>query len=89
MQPPGPSGPGYILGNEMQPSGILETITHAGQEFVDDPVWADPKSEFISPIATAIAGMFGRKPPKPIKVGYARVQLNWMKPDKNGKLIPK
>jgi hypothetical protein len=68
---------------------IRETIEHNGQAYLDEPVYVKPKPEYVSPIAVAIAEMFDRKPPEPIKVAHNRVKLRWLTPDKNGKLIPK
>lgn len=73
----------------MQSSIVLETVGRTGQAYLDEPVYVKPKTEYISPIAVAIAEMFNRKPPEPIKVGHDRVKLRWLTPDKNGVMVPK
>lgn len=57
---------------------LRTAITHAGQPYVDEPVYAYPKMP--TPIECAIASAFGSSQPAPIAVGTERVRLNWVKP---------
>lgn len=68
-------------------SDLKPLIKRAGQRYVDDPVVVKPKS--IEPLERALAQAFKRPLPKPIQVGHERIFLRWMKPGKDGTLVPR
>lgn len=69
-------------------SEIITEIRHAGQEFLDEPVFVAPKQR--SELDRIFAAAFKQPPlPQPIQVGHERVRLQWMKPDGKGGLVPK
>ncbi len=72
---------------------LRTTISHEGQKYVDDPIYAmhKPRPEEMSPVRMGLAQMFGSPTPQPIQelVGHERVRLRWMKPDGRGGLKPK
>lgn len=61
----------------------VTNIKNDRQTFVDDPVYSRPKK-----VDASVAAAFGRKL-RPILTGYERVQLRWMKPGPDGKLVPR
>jgi hypothetical protein len=67
--------------------GLVTNITHEGQPFYDKPVYANPKP--VSQIAESLAYAFKSRLPKPLLVRHERVNLRWMVPDKDGKLVPR
>jgi len=72
---------------------IKDKIEGVGQPYVDDPIYRtiNLKPEITTPIATGIAQAFGSAGPKPVQIltGYNHVRLRWMKPGKDGKLVPR
>lgn len=67
---------------------IKTEIEVVGQKFVDEPVYilvSKPKT-----LAAAIAAMVGRAIPRSIYAisHYNRVPLRWLKPDRQGALVP-
>lgn len=67
----------------------IHPLQRDGQRFFDEPVHVQPKPELVSPIAASISAMFNcgtpRLPP-PILVRYHRLRLQWLRPDKQGRL---
>ena len=57
-------------------------IHEVGQPFYDEPVLTRPRE-----IAARVALAFGRRPLEAIVTGHQRVELHWLRPDKNGKLV--
>ena len=66
---------------------LKPVITRAGQRYVDDPVVVKPVA--LAPLERALAQAFNRPLPKPLQIGHERVMLRWMKPGKNGTLVPR
>lgn len=64
-------------------------ITKVGQRFADYPIYVRPKK--IGAITQSVQSIFNPQSPlpRPIMVGYERVELRWMKPDGKGGLIPR
>lgn len=58
------------------------TIEDAGQAYVDNAVYVEPKRKSI--IAASVEHAFtpNRRQPARILVGHQRVRLNWVKPPK-------
>lgn len=67
----------------------LTTIENEDQKWIDEPVYTNPLTKFTSNVARSVQRLFKSKPPQPEIIGYDRIRLNWMKPDGNGKLIPR
>lgn len=66
---------------------IQTEIMHEGQQYLDTPVYVQPKYENMLSICIQSAyGNFQVKPP--LLVGYERAKLKWMKPDGSGGLKP-
>ena len=59
----------------MQPA-----ITHAGQAYVDDPVYVEPKRKSIIEETLQRAWNPRARQPQRIQIGHDRVRLNWIKP---------
>ena len=59
---------------------LQPTIARAGQAYVDDGVYINPKRPSI--IAQSVQHAFepNRRQPERILIGYARVKLNWITP---------
>ena len=55
-----------------------DAITKAGQRFVDDPVFANPRKE--TTIESSIRVAFGRRMVRRIILGYERIRLKWIRP---------
>lgn len=68
-------------------SDLKPVIKCAGQRYVDDPVVVKPKP--IDPLERALAQAFQRPLAEPLTVGHERVFLRWMKPGKDGGLVPR
>ena len=64
----------------------MDSITHVGQPYVDEPRYAKPKD--VSVIAWSLAKAFGSPLPRPILLRHDRVKLQWMDVGADGKLVP-
>lgn len=62
----------------------MEIIKHDGQSIVYDRIYLQPK-KIDAAVNTAFSG--GLKPLATDE--FERVKLRWMKPDKNGQLVPR
>lgn len=69
------------------PPVIRPKLDHEGQPYVDEEVIAWPRNP--EPVEAEIRKMFRRGLPPPILLAYNHVRLNWLKPGKNGKLVPR
>ena len=72
---------------------LYTEILNDVQKYIDEPVYKilKPRAELISTIAQAVATAFNSTVPQEIRIltGYNRFTLRWMKPGKDGALIPK
>lgn len=65
----------------------LRTTLVDGQSYVDEPVYVKPLP--VPELERSLGKAFGRPQPLTILVGHERVHLRWMRPDRNGKLVPR
>lgn len=83
---------------------IRTSVQFVGQPYVDKPIYAAPNPDRVTPIAEALADIFGNARwlrnelgvPKRVRVDipqillrHERTQLKWMKPDGKGGLVPR
>ena len=88
----------------MKKDDLVLEIKKAGQPYVDEPIIINPAPALTTQIAWFVANLFGsvrtwrdangsihteRTDAPPIRVGFNRVTLRWMRPRKNGELIPR
>lgn len=67
---------------------MTTAITHDGQRYFDDPVFAKPLANIMErSVSAALDKNYRPKPP--IVLRHERVALRWMRPGPDGKLIPK
>jgi hypothetical protein len=59
---------------------LRQTITHVGQSYVDEPVYAEPKRKSIIEISLQRAWRPNARQPQRIQIGTQRVRFNWIKP---------
>lgn len=65
----------------------LRTTLVDGQNYLDEPVYVKPLP--ASELERSLSRAFGRPQLKPILVAYEHVRLRWMKPGRDGKLVPR
>ena len=59
---------------------LMPEITHAGQQYVDDPVMVRPKRQSVLSASVGKALDPDAKGLTPVIVGYTRTRLKWIKP---------